>query len=97
MKDYIILPTLTGEGRKTVKEYPQRIQQVNIALAHWEVNIEKPYALLGSYDFLTIVQARDNELVMKTALEIGARGAVHTMTIPAIPIDGFIKEIQSGL
>ena len=91
------MSTLTEEGRKTVKEYPQRIEQVNTTLAHWGVKIQKQYALLGPYDFLTIVRARDNETIMKVALEIGARGTVHTMTIPAIPIDVFIKEIQSGL
>lgn len=97
MRDYVILTTLTDEGRRTVKEYPERIKQVNKAVEHWGARIISQYALLGPYDFLTIAQAEDNKTILKIALEIGSRGTVQTVTIPAIPIDEFVRDVKEGL
>ena len=97
MKDYVILTTLTDEGRKTVKEYPERIKQVNKAVERWGAKILCQYALLGPYDFLTIAQAKDNKAILKIALEIGSRGTVQTVTIPAIPIDEFVEAVKEKL
>jgi uncharacterized protein with GYD domain len=58
------------------------------------VKIQKQYALLGSYDFANIVEAPDNETVMKMSVEIGARGSIKLMTLPAIPVEEFIKKIK---
>ena len=51
------------------------------------------YALLGPYDFISIVEALDNEAVARISIELGARGTVQIMTMPAIPIDQFIKKL----
>jgi uncharacterized protein with GYD domain len=94
MKSYVIFTRLTDEGRKTVKKYPDRIKQVNKAVEGWGVNIIAQYALLGQYDFLNIIEAENEYVVLKAAMELEARGTVETMTVPAIPIDDFIKEFK---
>ena len=52
------------------------------------------YALLGSYDFLTIIQAEEDKDILKAAMDLGSRGTLQAVTIPAIPIDEFIKNIK---
>lgn len=94
MKSFVILTTLTDEGRKTVKKYPQRIQQVNKAIEGWGVKIVSQYALLGEFDFLTVITAEDEKAVLKAAMELGSRGTVKTYTIPAITIDEFIEDFK---
>jgi uncharacterized protein with GYD domain len=94
MKTYVIFTRLTDEGRKTVKKYPDRIKQVNKAVEGWGVTILAQYALLGQYDFLNIIEAEDEHVVLKAAMELEARGTVETMTVPAIPIDDFIKDFK---
>jgi uncharacterized protein with GYD domain len=91
MKNYMMLTTLTDEGRKTVKDNPERIEQVNKAVESWGAKIISQYALFGPYDFLTLLQAEDDMAILKIATELGARGTLKTMTLPAIPIDEFIK------
>ena len=91
---YAVLSNLTDEGRRTVKKHPERIQQVNKSLEAMGVKVVAQYILLGQYDFLTIIQARDNKSVLKGALELGSRGTMQTMTLPAIPIDEFISDIK---
>jgi uncharacterized protein with GYD domain len=94
MPYYVILSNLTDEGRRTIKQKPERIIEVNKEIEAMGVKIHKQYALLGSYDFVSIVEAPDNERVIKMSVEIGSRGSVHMMTLPAIPVEEFIKKIK---
>src|SRR3989337_989529 len=91
MPYYIILSTLTDEGRRTIKEKPERIIEVNKEIEAMGVKVHKQYALLGMYDFVNIVEAPDNETVMKMSVEIGSRGSVQLMTLPALTVEEFIK------
>jgi uncharacterized protein with GYD domain len=94
MAYFVILSNLTDEGRKTIKNKPERIIEVNKELEVMGVKVLKQYALLGIYDFLNIVEAPDNETVMKMSVELGSRGSVQMTTLPAIAIDEFIKKIK---
>ena len=94
MPYYVILSNLTDEGRKTIKQKPERIIEVNREVEAMGVKIHKQYALLGSYDFVNIVEAPDNETVMKMSVEIGSRGSVHMTTLPAIAVEDFVKKIK---
>ena len=94
MPHYLILSTLTDEGRRTIKQKPERIQEVNKEIERMGVKVQKQYALLGMYDFASLVEAPDNETVMKMSVEIGSRGSVQMMTLPALPVEEFIKKIK---
>jgi len=94
MGTYIMLSTLTDEGAKTVKTNPERIQEVNRELEAMGVKVLTQYATLGPYDFINIVEAPDNETVVRVAVELGSRGSVRIMTLAAIPIDEFIRRLK---
>jgi uncharacterized protein with GYD domain len=94
MPYYVILSSLTDEGRRTIKQKPERIMEVNKEVEAMGVKLLKQYALLGSYDFINIVEAPNNETVMKMSVEIGSRGSVHLMTLPALPVEDFIKKVK---
>ena len=91
MATYIMFTTLTDEGRKTIKQNPQRIQEVNKEVEAMGVKILNQYAILGPYDFVNILEAPDNRTVSKVALELGSRGTLQTMTMAALTIDELIK------
>lgn len=94
MPHYVILSNLTDEGRRTIKQKPERILEVNREIEAMGVKVQKQYALLGSYDFVNIVEAPDNETVMRMSVELGARGSIKIVTLPAIPVEEFIKKIK---
>ena len=94
MATYVILSNLTDEGRKTIKENPGRILEVNKELAKMGIKVKEQFACLGLYDFVNIVEAKDNETVMKMSVEIGARGSVQMTTLAAMPISDFVKSIK---
>jgi len=92
MPEYVVLSKLTDEGRKTLKKKPERIMEVNKELEDMGVKVKQQYALLGNYDFLNIVEAPDNEAMMKMSVELGSRGSVELLTLPALDIDSFVKQ-----
>ncbi|RMG01953.1 MAG: GYD domain-containing protein [Nitrospirae bacterium] len=94
MGKYIILSTLTDEGRRTLKENPERIMEVNKELETMGVTVLEQYAVLGPYDFVNIVEAPDNETVMKMSVEIGSRGTVQLLSLVAIPAEELIKKLR---
>ena len=93
MATYVILSTLTDEGRRTIKENPKRIMEVNKELAKMGIKVKEQYALLGPYDFLSIIEAKDNDAVMKMSVEIGSRGSVQMLSLAAVPVAEFVKKI----
>ncbi|UCD96932.1 MAG: GYD domain-containing protein [Candidatus Bathyarchaeota archaeon] len=93
MAKYILLSRLTDEGWKTVKERPERIKAVNKELEALGVKVLSQYATLGQFDFINVVEAPDNKTIAKVSIELGSRGTIHITTIPAIPIDEFLKSI----
>jgi uncharacterized protein with GYD domain len=54
----------------------------------------RQYAVLGPYDFVTVLEAPDNETVSSISIEMGARSSVQMMTMPAIPLDTFISRLE---
>ncbi len=91
---YVILSTLTDEGRKTLKNNPERILEVNRELEAMGVKVRAQYAVLGPYDFVNIVEAPDNETVARMSVEIGSRGTVQLMSMPAAPVEDFIRSLK---
>src|SRR5215510_4547340 len=95
MPTYVLLSTLTDEGRKTVKERPDRIKVVNQELGGMGARVISQYAVLGAFDFVSIVDAPNNETIARISVELGSRGTVQIMSLPAIPIDEFTNQLRS--
>lgn len=94
MPTYILLSTLTDEGRKTVKQRPERILEVNREIEALGAKVLAQYAVLGPYDFVNVLEAPDNETVARVSLELGSRGTVQIMSLAAIPIVDFIAGLK---
>jgi uncharacterized protein with GYD domain len=93
---FVMLSKLTDEGMETLKKNPNRLKEVNQEVAEkFGVKIVDQYALMGTYDFVNILDAPDNDTMVKMATELGSRGTIRTLTMPAIEIDRFIQDIGS--
>jgi uncharacterized protein with GYD domain len=94
MSVFIMMTTLTDEGRKTVKANPQRIREVNKEVETMGVKIISQYVVLGPFDFLNVLEAPDNETVARLALELGSRGTLQTTTVAAIELNEFVDKLR---
>ena len=90
MAVYVMLTTLTDEGRKTIKNNPGRIQEVNKEVEEMGGKILAQYAILGPYDFINIIETVGNTTITKIALELGSRGTIQTTTLAAIPVEDLV-------
>ncbi len=93
MAMYIMLSRLTNEGRKTIKNHPERIKEVDQEIERMGAKVLVQYATLGMYDFVNILEAPDNETIARVSTELGARGTIDIMTLTAIPIFEFVEKM----
>ena len=85
MPTYVLLSKLTPEGRRTLHSNPARMEEVNEEIEACGCHVREQYALLGQYDFISIIEAPDNSTVAHLAVDLGSRGTVDIVTMPAIP------------
>jgi uncharacterized protein with GYD domain len=88
-----MISTLTDDGRKTIKKHPERIEEVNREIENMGAKVLAQYAVLGQYDFINILDAPNNEAIAKISIDLGSRGTVQIVTLPAIPVDEFISKM----
>jgi uncharacterized protein with GYD domain len=93
MPTYIMLSNLTPEGVQTVKNNPQRIQEVNKEVEQMGARVVSQWALLGQYDFINVIEAPDEKTMAKISLELGSRGTASYQSLAAIPIEDFIAAL----
>ena len=94
MSVYLMLTTLTDQGRKAVQEDPEVIREINKEVEYMGVKILDQYALLGQYDFVNILEAPSNETMAKLAIRLSAKGTTQTLTLAAITLDDLIDALK---
>jgi uncharacterized protein with GYD domain len=92
---YAMLSTLGPDGWETVRQKPERITAVRAEVEALGLKVHAQYALMGQYDFLSIIEAPDDESMAKAAIMLAARGTMRTTTLPAIPVEDLIKKLKS--
>lgn len=93
MATYILLLTLNPEGQQAALNDPEYLLRVEEAIQVPGVQPMGLYGVLGEYDFVTIVEAENNERMARFSLELGVRAKVHIHTLPAVPISRLRDEL----
>ena len=91
MPTYILLLTMTPEGREWMLDDPESLLRAESDISVPGVQLMGLYGVLGDYDFVSLVDAPDNDAVARFSLELGVKGGAHITTLPAIPIMRFAE------
>ncbi|MDD5701224.1 MAG: GYD domain-containing protein [Dehalococcoidales bacterium] len=94
MSIYLMLTTLTDAGRRSLQEDPEVLKELNKEVEYLGVKVHCQYALLGQYDFVSILEAPNNETIAKLAIRLSARGTTQTLTMAAITLDNLIATLK---
>ncbi len=86
MARYILLMTLTPEGRERMAVDPERVLQAENEIKSGDTRMLGLYGVLGNYDFVAVVESSDNASIARFSLGMGVAAGVHITTLPAIPI-----------
>src|SRR5262249_47372801 len=91
MPRYILLSRLNAEGYEAIRSQPEVIAEANRAMEALDAKIIQQFALIGHYDFLTVVEAPHNLAAIHAATEREATGRLRTEVLPAIDLDLFVR------
>ena len=89
MANYILLMKLTPEGQHAILHNPDSIAEAAADVHVQDVTGLGLYAVLGPYDFVSIIQAPDNDAAARYSIQLGVRIGVSITTLPAVPIAGY--------
>jgi uncharacterized protein with GYD domain len=70
------------------------LYQVNKEIADFGCKVIAQYAVLGQCDFVTVIEAADNETVAHLSVDLGSRGTVNIVSLPAIPISDLRAKLK---
>ena len=87
MAFFIILGNFTQEGVSKIKESPQRFEAAKKLTESLGGTIKEFYYTMGRYDFVSIIEAPNTEIMMTGLMALGAVGAIRTETLEAIPLE----------
>ncbi len=93
MPTFLMLSTVGPDGASTLTENPDRLKAVNAEVEAMGVKVVAQWALLGQYDFATVLEAPDEMTMARVSLVLGARGTLRTLTMVAIPIDEYVEGV----
>ncbi|MCB0834569.1 MAG: GYD domain-containing protein [Bacteroidetes bacterium] len=97
MKTFILLTKLSPENARQLKDHAKlgRAWLERVREKCPEVKFISHYALLGSYDFLDIYEAPDEETAAKVSMISLSNGAFHAESQLAIPYKRFLELTSS--
>ncbi len=92
MPIFIALGKATEAGRsRTLEGLAQRHARAVARAEDAGARVLASYALLGPYDYLTLLDAPDIETVARVLIREAARGNVHYEIHPALPMEQFAR------
>ena len=94
MRTFLLLSSLSPQGLQTLATTPERLFEVNREIEELGGRVIKQWALLGVYDFLSVVEAPDELTIMKVTVELGSRGSATFETMVAIPAEELINSLE---
>lgn len=95
MSSYIILWNWTDQGIRNAKDSPQRYDTFKKDLEKAGGKLVGGYYTLGKYDDVVILEAPNDEVVMKIMLSTASLGNIRTKTLKAIPHEEGAKLMQN--
>lgn len=93
MFTYVGLIQLTPVGREHLEKTPEYLDKIRTIVEEEGGVLEHVYAMMGPWDFFSIVQYPDNETAFRVLAKIGLLDVVKTETFPAEPVEIFVKAL----
>jgi uncharacterized protein with GYD domain len=94
MDTFVMLSKLSTSGGQTLHTHPDRLLDVDAEVEVMRCKVVAQYALLGQYDFLTIIEAPDAETAAHLSVDLASRGTVRIETLAAIPLQRFVNKLK---
>ena len=95
MSKYLILFRFTQKGIENIKESPARVEASKQLFRDMNAEVENFYGLMGRYDTMFIVEAPDDETIVKAVAALGSLGYIQTETLRAFTEEEYRSIIEA--
>ena len=95
MRTFLLLSVLSPQGLQTLATTPERLLEVNREIERLGGRVVKQWALLGAYDFLSVVEAPDATVISRITVELASRGSASFETLPALTVEELIETLRT--
>lgn len=93
MFTYIGLIKLLPDGLEHLDEAPKYLERMTKIIEEEGGKLEGTWAIMGPWDFMSLVKYPDNETAFRVLAKIGKLEVIKTETFPAEPVDVFMKAL----
>ena len=93
MGTFLLLTTLSPQGVQTLRATPERLLEVNREIEALGGRVVRQWALLGPYDFLSVLEAPDAGTVARITMELSSRGSARLDTLPVVDVDELLEDL----
>ena len=83
MPTYVVLGNYTDQGIRSIKDTPKRTEAVKEMARKSGVAVKETLWTLGAYDFVSILEAPDDQAMIAFGMSVGALGNARTQTLRA--------------
>ena len=95
MRTFLLLSTLSPQGLQTLATTPERLFEVNREVERLGGRVVRQWALLGAYDFLSVVEAPDERTISRITIELASRGSATFQTLVALTIEELMETLET--
>ena len=95
MRTFLLLSTLSPQGLQTLATTPERLFEVNREVERFGGRVVRQWALLGAYDFLSVVEAPDERTISRITVELASRGSASFETLVALTIEELMETLET--
>jgi uncharacterized protein with GYD domain len=95
VRTFLLLSSLSPQGLQTLATTPERLLEVNREIERLGGRVVKQWALLGAYDFLSVVEAPNQGVISQITVELASRGSASFETLTALTVEEYIEALGS--
>jgi uncharacterized protein with GYD domain len=95
VRTFLLLSTLSPQGLQTLAATPERLFEVNREVERLGGRVVRQWALLGAYDFLSVVEAPDERTISRITVELASRGSASFETLVALTVEELMETLET--
>ena len=92
-KTYVVLINFTGQGIRTISDWPDRVDKARQAIEKAGGSLQV-FLTMGDYDVVSIVELPNDEVAASVLLSLGRLGNLRSTTLKAFPEEEARRIIQ---
>ena len=96
MPVYVVLYNLTEQGRKSIRNLSDRMDEAQARASQHGIKVLGSYVTMGQYDLMTIIEAPSDEAIARGIAAISEGGNVTSTSMRAFTSEEWRRINQGG-